>query len=136
MNGKQFLIGVAVAILAVQQPLAAPAQGAKKGVMLMNRIGPSASELYIANADGTDERKLLEKSVFDYHPAFSADGSRIAFVSTRGSHKTRDEAPLYDNTFQPYGQNWLMNADGSGQRMITDDSPWEDSVPLYIPTTH
>ena len=30
-----------------------------KGVMLMNRIGPSASELYIANSDGTDQRKLL-----------------------------------------------------------------------------
>lgn len=30
-----------------------------KGVMLMNRIGPSASELYVANSDGTGERKLL-----------------------------------------------------------------------------
>ena len=29
-----------------------------KDVMLMNRIGPSQSELYVANADGPGERKL------------------------------------------------------------------------------
>jgi hypothetical protein len=29
-------------------------------------------------------------------------------------------------------QNWIMDADGSNQRLITD-SPWEDSMPLYIP---
>jgi Tol biopolymer transport system component len=55
----------------------------KKGVMLMNRIGPSASELYIANSDGTDERKLLPESVFDYHASYSADGKWIVFTSER-----------------------------------------------------
>lgn len=35
--------------------------------MLMNRIGPSKSELYVANADGTGEHKLLAASGFDYH---------------------------------------------------------------------
>ena len=49
-----------------------------------------------------------------------------------GYYGFRDEAALYDNTFQPYGQIWIMNADGSGKRMVTD-SPWEDSMPLYIP---
>jgi hypothetical protein len=44
----------------------------------------------------------------------------------------RDEAALYDNTFQQYGQIFIMNADGSGKRMLTD-SRWEDSMPLYIP---
>ena len=36
----------------------------------------------------------------------------------------RDEAALYDNTFQQYGQIFIMNADGSGKRMLTD-SRWE-----------
>jgi hypothetical protein len=44
----------------------------------------------------------------------------------------RDEAALYDNTFQQYGQIFVMNADGTGKRMLTD-SLWEDSMPLYIP---
>jgi Tol biopolymer transport system component len=51
--------------------------------MLMNRIGPSVSELYIANSDGTDERKLLPESVFDYHTSYSADGKWIVFTSER-----------------------------------------------------
>jgi hypothetical protein len=44
----------------------------------------------------------------------------------------RQEAALYDNTFQPYGQIMIMNADGSGKRMLTD-SLWEDSLPVYVP---
>jgi hypothetical protein len=45
----------------------------------------------------------------------------------------RDEAALYDNTFQQYGQISIMNADGSEKRMLTD-SRWEDSMPLLIPS--
>jgi hypothetical protein len=34
----------------------------------MNRTAPGTSELYIANADGSDEQKLLgNESTFDYH---------------------------------------------------------------------
>lgn len=52
----------------------APVEG-KEGVFLMNRIGPKASMLYIANADGSNARSLLgNESVFEYHGHFSPDG--------------------------------------------------------------
>jgi hypothetical protein len=35
--------------------------------ILLNRIGPTGSELFIANSDGTGERKLLASSGFDYN---------------------------------------------------------------------
>ena len=54
-----------------------------KKVMLMNRIGPSVSELFIANTDGTNEHKLFEKSGFDYHASFSSDRKWIVFTSER-----------------------------------------------------
>ena len=46
-------------------------QGKDPGVMLMNRIAPSSSELYVANADGTNERKLFADSSYDSHASFS-----------------------------------------------------------------
>ena len=55
----------------------------RKGVMLMNRIGPSASELYIANADGTGERKFLQNSVFEHNASFAPDGNSVLFTSER-----------------------------------------------------
>jgi Tol biopolymer transport system component len=50
----------------------------------MNRIAPGTSELYIANSDGSDERKLLgNSSDFDYHATFSQDGQWITFTTER-----------------------------------------------------
>ena len=45
-------------LLAIVMMIAAPTLAQKK-VMLMNRIGPSQSTLYIANADGTGEHPLV-----------------------------------------------------------------------------
>jgi hypothetical protein len=53
---------------------------------------------------------------------------------TSGTYGFREEAALYDNTFQPYGQIFIMNSDGTGKRILTD-SLWEDSMPLYVPST-
>ena len=56
----------------------------KDGVFFMNRIAPGTAELYVANADGSNEQKLLgNNSAFDYHAAFSPDGKWITFTSER-----------------------------------------------------
>jgi Tol biopolymer transport system component len=83
MDRREFLGGAAAAMLLTQHMPAALAQGRKKGVMLMNRIGPSSSDLYIANSDGSGERKFLASPNFDYHPSFSADGKWVLFTSER-----------------------------------------------------
>ena len=58
---------------------------APRHTMLMNRLGPSAMTLYIANGDGSGERPLLQTSGFDYNASFSPDGRWIVFTSERGS---------------------------------------------------
>jgi hypothetical protein len=60
----------------------------------------------------------------------------LALLSLAGSgeYGFKDEAALYDNSFQPYGSIWIMNADGSGKRQLTD-SHWEDSMPCFVPCT-
>ena len=58
--------------------------------MLTNRIAPSASDLYTANADGSSERKFLDTPVFDYNATFAADGQSIVFTSERNGDGNSD----------------------------------------------
>jgi hypothetical protein len=50
----------------------------------------------------------------------------------RGSDRRRRLSRKAAGTFQPFGQIWIMNADGSGKIMLTDGL-WEDSMPFYLP---
>lgn len=83
-----------------------------KDVMLMNRIGPSKSELYVANPDGSGEHKLLSASGFDYHASYSYDVKWIVFTSERNG----------------YGQADVYRAhpDGTGLERLTDDPALDD----------
>ncbi len=62
----------------------------RRGVMLMNRIAPSRSALYIANADGTNARQLLDHGAFDYHASFTPDGRSVVFTSERNGDGQSD----------------------------------------------
>jgi Tol biopolymer transport system component len=86
-------------------------------------------DIYTIHPDGTGLFRATSHPSSDGHAVWTADG-RIMWNGSQ--HGFRDEAALYDQTFQPYGQIYIMNADGSGKRMLTD-SKWEDSMPLYLP---
>jgi Tol biopolymer transport system component len=98
-------------------------------IVFTRKVDDENYDVFTIKPDGTGLRQLTTQRANDGHAVWTADG-RIMWSS--GFYGFRDEAALYDNTFQPYGQIWIMNADGSGKRMVTD-SPWEDSMPLYIP---
>jgi Tol biopolymer transport system component len=88
------------------------ATATEKDVMLMNRIGPSKSELYVANADGTGEHKLLPAPGFDYHASYSYDGRWIVFTSERRGY---GQADIY-----------RVHPDGTGLERLTDDPALDD----------
>ncbi|XXG96840.1 hypothetical protein Hte_003131 [Hypoxylon texense] len=79
--------------------------------------------------DGSGLAALTSSLANDAHAVWSHDG-RILYNS--GMYGFRDECAQFDNTFQPYGQIMMMDADGSNKRMLTD-SMWEDSMPIFIP---
>jgi len=81
--------------------------------------------------DGSDMRRLTTHKASDGHAVWTNGGKQILWNSAISGY--RDEACLYDQTFQPYGQLFIMNADGSDKRQITD-SIWEDSTPQYVPS--
>ena len=70
--------------------------------------------------------RLTTNRANDGHAVWTADGK---MMWNSGIHGFRDEGALRDNTFQPYGQIFIMNADGTDKRILTD-SLWEDSMPL------
>ncbi len=66
-------------------------------------VSGSPWNIYVMNADGTGTRNLSGGAGYDGDAAWSRDGSRLAFSSTR------------DGSYQIY----VMNADGSGQQKLT-----------------
>ena len=98
--------------------------------IVFTRRGPNANyDIWTIKPDGTGLFQCTTHPSGDGHAVWSADG-RILWSGSQ--HGFRDEAPLYENTFQQYGQIYMMNADGSDKRMLTD-SKWEDSMPLFLP---
>lgn len=108
---RNVLLGIATVLMTLSVGVL-PA--AAKDRIIFTRNGPSASELFIANADGTGERKLLSTSEMDYSPSFSRDGKWIVFTSERNG-----SADIY-----------RVHLDGSGLERLTDDPAFDDQAVL------
>ena len=69
------------------------------------------------NVDGSNVRRLTTNPALDFDPAWSPDGGRLAFASTRDA----DNYEIY-----------VMNADGTGQTRLTND-PVVEYNPAWSP---
>ena len=81
-------------------------------------------QIYVMNADGSGQRRLTRNATTDTEPAWSPDGTKIAF--TRRCWHSNDK---YDTDREIY----VMNADGSGQRNLTRARLSEDESPAWSP---
>jgi len=92
--------------------------------------GTNSFDIFTITPDGTGLKQLTEAPGNDGHCAWSPDAKYIVFSSSRFGF--RDETPLYDGSPQPYAELFVMNADGSNPRPITDDK-WEEGTPAWAP---
>jgi Tol biopolymer transport system component len=77
-------------------------------------------QIFVVNADGSGLRQLTDSACFNVAPAWSPDGARIAFWSSR------------DNCGSGNYDLYVMNADGTGQTRLTN-APTENGAPSWSP---
>ncbi len=113
------LLGVMAAVLAVLALGRSPAESAfpgANGKIAFESIRDGDFEIFVMNADGTDQTNLTNNTALDTEPDWSPDGTRIAFTSFR------------DGDFEIF----VMDADGSNQTNHTNNTA-EDTAPAWSP---
>jgi len=73
-------------------------------------------EIYVMNADGSEQKRLTNNHAYDWFPSWSPDGKKIVFTSVR------------DGNWEIY----VMNVDGSEQTNLTNN-PASDYSPSWSP---
>ena len=78
--------------------------------VLFNRYQAPVMTVFIADADGTNERKLVPTQELAYSPSYSADGRWIVFTN-----ELHGQADIY-----------RIHPDGTGLEQLTDDLAFDD----------
>ncbi len=130
------------------------------GALLIAVMVAGKANIYVMDADGSNQTRLTRNEAGDWSPAWSPDGIKIAFESWRdgnpeiyvmdadGSNQTRltrNEAGHWSPAWSPDGRRiafgswrdgdseiYVMDADGSNQTRLTRD-PSDASSPAWSP---
>jgi Tol biopolymer transport system component len=87
-----------------------------KGKIVYSSVRKGNSDIYVINADGTNEQRLTTHSAEDKDPCFSSDGSKILFLSNRDGNS----------------EIYIMDFDGTNQKRVTFTSLYEAN-PVFSP---
>jgi len=98
-------------------------------LIMFSRLDEGDYEIYTIKPDGNGLNRLTRSRGNDAHMAWSPDGTHIAFASSRMGFK--DEM-TYTDAPQPYGEIFVMRADGSELQQLTDNQ-WEEGTPAWQP---
>jgi len=83
-----------------------------------NMIRPNRMELFVMNADGSDQRQITRLGGANFGPTFTPDGRRVMFSSNHKNPRSRN--------FDLY----LVNLDGTGLEQVTTDEEF-DGFPMF-----
>ena len=84
-------------------------------------VRPNRMEIWVMNADGSDQRQVTRLGAANFAPYFTPDGRRIVFSS---NHHVNPRSGNFDL--------FLVNVDGTGLEQVTT-SPVFDGFPQFSP---
>jgi Tol biopolymer transport system component len=92
-------------------------------------------DIFAAKRDGSSIRRLTEARGYDAEGSYSPDGKSIVFCSLRDAYErelSAEEKKRLETDPAYFGEIYLMNADGSNQRRLTQ-TPGYDGGPFFSP---
>ncbi len=153
------MVGVSV-LVAVPVPGDAVVPGGN-GRIVFESSRDGKPQIYVMDADGSNQTRLTNNSAWEEKPVWSPDGSKIAFQSSRDgnieiyvmdadgsnqvnvtNHVSQDSDPAWspDGTKIVFGSFrgvdyglYVMDADGTNQVMVADITDEEDSIEEICP---
>jgi Tol biopolymer transport system component/DNA-directed RNA polymerase subunit RPC12/RpoP len=121
------------------------------------------ADIYVMNADGSEQTRLTDNPARDLYPSWSPDGTKITFTSHRDGERNAEiyvmsaagseQKRLTKNSFTDETSSWspdgekiafvswrernseiyVMNADGSEQKNLTNNRATIDNGPSWSP---
>jgi tol-pal system beta propeller repeat protein TolB len=88
----------------------------------------SGIDIWVMNDNGSNQRSLTSGGSINSSPSWSPDGSQIVFMSNRNPALV--ESP--GNTLSTGADVWVMDADGSNLRRLTENTVY-DASPAWSP---
>jgi Tol biopolymer transport system component len=91
-----------------------------RGLLAQRMVRPSRMELWVMNADGSEQQQITRLGGANFGPSWTPDGRQIVFSSNHRNPRSRN--------FDLY----LVNLDGSGLEQITSHGEF-DGFPMFSP---
>jgi Tol biopolymer transport system component len=88
------------------------------------------ADIWVLDLKSKRLRNLTQHRNGDFRPAWSPDGKWLAFSTDRDS--TLPHIPAHDFAIRHVTEIYVMRADGSDVRVLTDDN-FEDGTPTWVP---
>ena len=95
-----------------------------------------AMDIFSANRDGSNLKRLTDAPGYDAEASYSPDGKRIVFCSLRDAYPKDQLSPKALKQFEVdpayFGEIYIMDADGSDQTRLTNATGY-DGGPFFTP---
>jgi Tol biopolymer transport system component len=101
------------------QMIQTPVDSSAHPIVFVSRRAGSSLDLWLMKPDGSDPMQLTAGALDEGEPAWSPDGSQVAFTMYEGEDGPSD---IY-----------VINSDGTGQRQLTDTADGCEARPSWSP---